>query len=60
MRDGEIALPSRKFLRPCLLWLTQNLVPIFQCLSRNNVSCFQFYITRKTLSGKPGGTHTPG
>jgi hypothetical protein len=32
-------------LRPALLWLTLNLAPIIQCLSR--IVCFKFYIPLK-------------
>jgi hypothetical protein len=31
-----MALLNRMFLRPALLWLTQNMALIIQCLSRNN------------------------
>jgi hypothetical protein len=36
----RMALPNRMSLRPGLLWLTQNLALIIQCLSRNNIFIF--------------------
>jgi hypothetical protein len=43
-------LSNRMTLRPVLLWLTLNLTLIIQCLSRNNIYIFQFYIPRKMFS----------
>jgi hypothetical protein len=41
--EREMVLPNRMSLRPGLLWLTENLALIIQCLSLNNILLYFTY-----------------